>query len=81
MFKLTIKNFFVIIVGVIGILIIFKAMFGDFEGAILDWANLQIPFWVGFPSGIIIIGIILYSLFKNHIDYFINNFDLSGGKL
>ena len=63
----------------LGVVIIFlKAVTGDYEGAISDWANSQIPFWVGLPAGIIVIGFILLILFREPIMDFINNFDLSG---
>lgn len=54
-----------------------KALSGDIEGAVTDLANSQIPFWVGLPSGIIVIGVVLFLLFKEQIMDFINNFDLN----
>lgn len=79
--KITIKFIFGIVLLVASIIIILKAMFGDFEGAIIDWANLQIPFWVSLPAGLITLGLILYIIFKESIDDFIENFDLSRGRL
>lgn len=79
--KITIKMILGIILFISAILILLKAMTGDFEGAILDWANSQIPFWVSLPAGLIVIGILAYMIFKEKIDDFINNFDLSSGGL
>jgi len=79
--QLTIRQIIVIfaLIGAIGLFL--RALSGDINGAIIGWANSQIPFWVTLPSGILVIGFIVYSLFRKNIDDFINNFDLSGGRL
>lgn len=79
--QITLRTIGGIFLLIISLVIILKAMSGDFEGAILDWANLQVPFWVGLPAGLIAIGVLIYILFKEQINNFINNFDLSGGRL
>ena len=66
--------------ALVGVSFIFiKAITGDYGGAIIDVANSQVPFWVGLPIGIIVIGFILFILFREPIMDFINNFDLSQG--
>ncbi len=66
------------IIALIGTFFIFlKAIAGDYEGTIIDLANSKIPFWVSLPSGIIVIGFILFIIFRKPIMNFINNFDLS----
>jgi hypothetical protein len=77
--KITIAGILSLFAFIVVAIIFLKAITRDYEGAIIDLANSQIPFWVGLPSGIIVIGFILLILFRKPIMDFINNFDLSGG--
>jgi hypothetical protein len=79
--KITIKIIGGILLLIVCIGILLKAMSGNFEGAVVDWANLQIPFWITLPAGIIAFGLIVYLLFKEPINNFIENYDLAGGRL